>query len=214
MAKTKKRKPNTPYRLPKTLGSKPDKLVLAMDPGSRNFGIALVGLEGKKVKCYANSVLMRPVNDLVRFGDAVRPFLGEINGWMGFEPNGLIAERFQTRGNGGPLIEQVSCMLGLIAGYWPRTPIKLTIASAWKNSMHRRFADQFRGTDYCNEKGEFDLRAVYKQIAVQPHQLDAALIGVYGLEQGLGIDIEFNFDAFVSQVERTSLIPIRKRKLK
>jgi len=184
-----------------------------MDPGSRNFGIALVGLEGGKPRCYMNSVMMRPVNTLVNFERASRNFAIEIAGWMQHKPNGMIAERFQTRGNGGPLIEQVSCMLGILRGTYPDTSIKLTIASAWKNSMNRRFADEFRGHAlYANEKGEFDLRQVYDHIDVQPHQLDASLIGIYGLEQGLGLDIDFDLHEWIMQVEASSLIGLRKRR--
>ena len=202
MAKKKKApKPNTPYRMPKDLqerAARADKLILGMDPGSRNFGIALVGLEGKKVKVYANSVLMKPVNDLVSFAKAKKNFMIEIEAWMKYCPSGVVAERFQTRGNGGPLIEQVSAMLGLVGGQWAHVPMKLIIASSWKMSMQRRF--------------DLDLKEVYPWVGVQPHQLDASLIGVYGLEKGLGIDINFDFDAFCSQVESTSLIGLRRRR--
>lgn len=189
-------KPNKEYTLPQKLGIRPDKLILSMDPGSRNFGIALVGLRKGKPRVYANTVLTNPVNDLVAFSRTRQAFLQEIERWVSFEPNGVVAERFQTRGIGGPLIEQVSAMLGLIGGAYPDLPIKLTIASVWKNSMQRRF--------------NVDLRELYKEIGVQPHQLDAALIGVYGLEQGLGLTLDFDLDDFIGQVERTSLIGLRR----
>jgi hypothetical protein len=209
-------KPNVEYTLPKNLMGKPEKLVLAMDPGSRNFGIALVGLENGEPRCYLNSVMMRPVNDLVAFARTKKNFLIEVAGWMKYGPSGVVAERFQTRGGGasmGPLIEQVSAMLGLIAGSYPELPIKLTIASVWKNSMHRRFADEYRDDpELTNEKGEFDLRAAYKQISVEPHQLDASLIGIYGLEQGLDLKLDFDFADWVSQVEASSRIPLRQRR--
>lgn len=211
----KPQKPNTPYTLPKALKGKPEKLVLAMDPGSRNFGIALVGLENGEPRCYLNSVMMKPVNNMVTFAIMRRNFLIEVAGWMKYAPGGVVAERFQTRGGSsmGPLIEQVSSMLGLIAGAYPDLPVKFTIASVWKNSMHRRFADAYRGhVDYADDEGEFNLRAVYKRIAVEPHQLDASLIGIYGLEQGLGINIDFDFDDWVAQVEASSRIPLRRRR--
>jgi hypothetical protein len=191
MARKTKPKKITEYELPR-LNIKAEKLVLAADPGSRNFGIALVGLERDKVKVYANSVLMRPVDNLVAFTDTSTLFLKEIQQWMAFGPDGVVAERFQTRGNGGPLIEMVSSMLGLIRGRYPKTPIKLTIASAWKNRVQRRFG--------------VDLREVYTEIAVQPHQLDAALIGVFGLEEGLATVLDYDLDDVIAQVEATSLI--------
>jgi hypothetical protein len=208
-------KPNAVYTLPKLLPGNPEKLVLAMDPGSRNFGIALVGLEHGKPRCYLNSVMMRPINNLVAFSTMRKNFLIEIAGWMKYKPGGIVAERFQTRGGSsmGPLIEQVSAMLGLIGGTYQDIPIKLTIASVWKNSMQRRFADEYRyQMPWNNEEGEFDLRAVYKTIDVEPHQLDASLIGIFGLEQGLGITIDFDFEDWVSQVEASSRIPLRRRR--
>lgn len=191
MARKKKPKKITRYTMP-NLVIKADKLVLSADPGSRNFGIALVGLENNQVKVYANSVMMQPVDDLVAFTDTSTTFLREFQQWMAFSPDGVVAERFQTRGNGGPLIEMVSAMLGLIRGRYPKIPIKLTIASAWKNRVQRRFG--------------VDLREVYTEIAVQPHQLDAALIGVFGLEEGLGVTLDYDLADFIEQVEATSLI--------
>lgn len=191
MARKKKPKKITRYTMP-NLVIKADKLVLSADPGSRNFGIALVGLENNQVKVYANSVMMQPVDDLVAFTDTSTTFLKEIQQWMAFRPDGVVAERFQTRGNGGPLIEMVSSMLGLIRGRYPKIPIKLTIASAWKNRVQRRFG--------------VDLREVYTEIAVQPHQLDAALIGVFGLEEGLATVLDYDLDDVIAQVEATSLI--------
>lgn len=216
MAKKRKKipKPNEFYTLPSKLDGNPEKLVLALDPGSRNFGISLVGLEKGEPRCYMNSVMMRPIDDLVAFEIKKRNFLIEIAGWMKYGPGGVVAERFQTRGSAsmGPLIEQVSLMLGLISGTYPSTPIKLTIASVWKNSMQRRFAAEYLDDpEMANEEGKFDLRAVYKQIAVEPHQLDASLIGIYGLEQGLGLTLDFDFADWISQVEATSRIALKKR---
>jgi hypothetical protein len=186
------------YKLPAKLKGRPTKLILGCDPGSANFGISLVGIERNRPRVYANSVLMHPVNDLINFNRVSQEFLIELDGWMAFEVNGVIAERFQTRGNGGPLIEQVSAMLGLMTAAYA-VPIKLTIASAWKNAFNRRFG--------------VDLKEIYPTIEVQPHQLDAALIGIYGLEQGLDLELDYTPDEIIEQVERTSLIPLRKRRI-
>jgi hypothetical protein len=197
--KTKNRKLNKVYRMPRSLMGNPEKLLLSMDPGSRNFGLALVGLENGKPRCYMNSVMMRPVNDLVAFSRSRKNFLTEIAGWVRHQPDGLIAERFQTRGTSmGPLIEQVSAMIGLLGGTYPDLPIKLTIASAWKNSMNKRF--------------DINLKEIYPNIDVQAHQLDASLIGIYGLEQGLGINIQFDLQEWITQVKASSLIGLRKRR--
>jgi hypothetical protein len=204
MARKKKLnpKPNTPYELPTGLKLVADKFVLGLDPGSKNMGISLVGVHNGKVKVFANSVMMHPVNNLVNFSRSSDAFLWEIFQWVDMQkPDGIIAERFQTRGHGGSLIEMVSSMLGLIRGALPNTPIKLTIASAWKNKFNRRF--------------ECDLKDIYPDVLVQPHQLDATLIGIFGLEAGTsGGDLDYDFNDIIKQVEATSLIGLRKVKEK
>lgn len=199
MAKKKIKKPNKEYSLPDPTKWKADKFMLGHDPGSRNYGIALVGLVDDKVKVYANSVLTRPIDNLVSFNASRVAYLKEIAEWVRLKkPDGMIAERFQTRGNGGPLIEMVSSMLGLLGGTYPKIPMKLTIASAWKNKVQKRF--------------DVDLREIYKEIAVAPHQLDAALIAIYGLEAGTGIQIDYSLSDVIDQVESTSLLDLKKRK--
>lgn len=197
MAKKRKPRKINEYEVP-DLKIHEGKLILGADPGSKNFGIALVGLVKGRVKIYANSVLMYPIDDLKIFNQKSSEFLDEIDMWLKFNPDGIVAERFQTRGNGGPLIEQVSSMLGLLKGAYFDTPIKLTIASAWKNRVQRRFG--------------IDLKELYPEIGVQPHQLDAALIGVFGLEEGTGTTIDYTIENIVSQVEATSLIGLRNRR--
>lgn len=197
MAKKKKiPKPNKEYTLSSVKSIDAEKLILGLDPGSRNFGISLVGIKNKRIIVYANSVMMNPVNNLINFIDSSDLFLSELSNWLEFQPDGIIAERFQTRGNGGPLIEMVSSMLGLIRGSYPETPIKLTVASAWKNRFNRRF--------------ETDLKLIYPDIEVQPHQLDATLIGIYGLECGLETILDYEPDDIIHQVEKTSLIGLRR----
>ena len=174
-----------------------DKLLLACDPGSKNFGIALVGLERGRVKVYANAVMMYPVDNLVNFNESSKRFLREISFWMRPDPSGIVAERFQTRGNLGPLVEMVSSMLGLMRGHFNK-PVKLTIASTWKNRFNRRF--------------QTDLKEIYPTVLVQPHQLDASLIGVFGLEEGLQKTLAYTPADIIKQVEATSLIPLKVRK--
>ena len=58
---------------------------------------------------------MFPINTLVDFKEARHAFVTEFEAWLKlFKPKALIAERFQTRGNGGPLIsterEETVCL--------------------------------------------------------------------------------------------------------
>ena len=204
MKKKKNYKPKQIYVLPGSPSDgvifKVEKSVLGLDPGSRNFGISLVGLskENKPI-VFANSVLMNPVNDLVNFGKGSEKFLNEIKSWISMHPpSGIVGERFQTRGNMGPLIEQVSVMLGLIRGRYSKIPLKLTVASAWKNKIRRRFG--------------VDLKDLYPKIAVQPHQLDATLIAIFGLESGLNKDLDYDLEDIVGQCESTSLIDLKNKR--
>lgn len=177
-----------------------DKLVLGCDPGSKNFGISLVGIEDGAIRIYANSVMMNPVNNLVEFNAAYTAFTEELKLWMTAKPHGMVAERFQTRGNGGPLIEQVSAMIGIMKGRYHQIPLKLTIASTWKNRFNRRFST--------------DLKEIYPELDVQPHQLDAALIGVFGIEEGLQETIDYDVQDIIAQVEATSLIKLKSEKVR
>ncbi len=92
MTKKKKHKPNATYELPKNPNWVADKFILGHDPGSRNYGLALVGLQGESVKVFANTVLMTPVDNLVNFNAARENYLNEIASWVKLQkPNGMIA---------------------------------------------------------------------------------------------------------------------------
>ena len=150
----KQEKPNKPYELP-TVIVPTRNVVLSIDPGSKNQGIALVGIEQGKVKVYANAIMMKPVNDLVNFAKSSKAFTNELSWWMDmYEPMGIIAERFQARGLMGNTGEMVSTMLGLIRGSYPTVAIKLTVASTWKNRVQRRF--------------KVDLKEIYPTLSVKP----------------------------------------------
>lgn len=192
------RKENATYEIPDiTLQSK-TKRILALDPGSRNMGISLVATNGAKYKVIANSIVTNPLHDLTNIGIQRKLFLDEIDGWINqFQPDGIIAERFQTRGLQGPLVELVSVMLGLLASY--KVPVKFITAATWKNAWHRRFDPLL-------------LDDLYKTCLTTPHQLDASFIGFYGLELGLGIDIDYDPHEVIKQVEQSSLVRLINRK--
>ena len=170
------------------------------------MGISVVGVSKAKPVVLANAVMMNPINTLVDFKVARELFLREIAAWVAlFQPQGIIAERFQTRGNGGPLIEYVSVMLGLLAGrYYPLTT-KLITASTWKNDFNRRFAEVL-AKDYPDAE-KADLKAIYPTLTMTPHAFDSGLIGVYGLEVGLGKRLNYTPKSIVHQAEKASLMP-------
>lgn len=199
MAK-RKRVPNDDYEMPSKSVLKPEtKRILAIDPGSKNMGVSIVAAKGTQVRVIANTVLTNPIYDLTQFETQKRIFLSEIRLWMNlYRPNGIIAERFQTRGAAsmGVTIEAVGTMNGLLAGAFEDLPLKLTTASTWKNALHRRFEG-------------FDLKELYKECRTTPHQLDSCFIGVFGLELGLGQRFDFEPHHIALQAEDTSLIRLK-----
>lgn len=191
-----------PRSVEKELKKYPKRL-LAFDPGFRNMGVAVVGVDPNKgkIKVLANAVLMHPISDLVNLGESHPVFMEEVQGWFDmFQPHGIIAERFQIRGSSsaGKSCEAVSIMLGCLKQAYPTLPFKLVIASQWKNALQKRF--------------EVDLKEVYKQTLILPHQLDACYIGCYGLEQGLQEEFEYTVDGIYLNAEDTSLSPFIQRK--
>lgn len=203
MAKRKKKevKLNAEYEIVPMKFHPATKRILAFDPGSRNMGVSLIAANEKlKVKVVANSIVTNPVNDLVSFNASSSKFMDEIDRWIAcYAPHAVIAERFQTRGNGGPLIEMVSSMLGLIRGTNRGLPCKLTTAATWKNAFHRRF--------------NVELDDLYKLTLTTPHQLDSIFIGIYGLEQGMQVELDYDPFDIVQQAENTSAVRlINKRR--
>lgn len=92
-----------------------------------------------------------------------------------YEIECMLAERFQTRGNMGPLIEMVSMQLGTMATlcYQRQIKFRLVVASQWKNEI--------------NKIG--DLESVYEyahQFGLTPHECDSTGMALYQADK-LGI---------------------------
>lgn len=196
MAK-KPRKPNKAYVL-SPCKRKHDYRILSADPGTRNYGIACVGVLGDKIDVVANSLLTNPITSLTAEVMAQRDlYSAEIRQWFElYEPRLTIAERFQTRGNGGPTIELVSTMNALF-GAVRRIPYKYIPASQWKVAFNRRWGDDY-------------LKGMYEDCRTTPHQLDSVLIGVYGLEYALRRELKYKPDQIIEMVEATSCLELRR----
>ncbi|MEK6315164.1 MAG: hypothetical protein V4807_12165 [Burkholderia gladioli] len=193
------------------------KRVLAIDPGTKNAGLAIVQLDatvelgsdkgppfsidGHQWSIVHRGMLAHPISDMKSLGRNVAAFYAEISDYMTkYRPDGLAAERFQTRGNGGPTIECISAMLGVLAAMPSSTftttrglvlepqgrgfaapyleekvvefaPLLTTTAATWKNKYNR----------------EFDIDAIYAQTSTRknstltPHTADAVLIAAHAL---------------------------------
>jgi hypothetical protein len=189
------------YTLPEKSGiNESSARVFSMDPGSTNYGMAVVEAtpEGG-VRIVANSLCANPVYDLTQFNDQRKAYIAEIDTWVElYKPKGLVAERFLSRGLQGSLGEYVSCMIGFTAQEYDHLSFLAPMAATWKVPLQRRFG--------------FDLKELYKQCGTTPHQLDACFIGIYALEQGLGRKLDYDPVNIAIQAENTSLVRVIKRR--
>lgn len=173
--------------------------VLSFDPGSVNMGCSLVEYDksAKKITVLANTVLTHPLHDIKAFIKERQRFVDEINLWINAgRPSAIVAERFQSRGLRGTTIECVCMMLGILSSFG--LPVLFITAATWKNRYQKRFG--------------IDLKEIYSELQVAPHQLDSALIGCFGIESGTKQYIDFSFDDVSNQVTDTSLIPLKIKK--
>ena len=154
--------------------------LLAADPGVSNYGYCVIqaciseekGIE--RVRIHRFGRLHTTVRSLVGVEapkgiKAYAECTEELRSTFGVDA--FIAERFQTRGNGGPTIELISSMLGVtclqMLSNGCRT--RLIIASQWKTAFGRN----------CGSLEEVYLEA--KKAKITPHEVDAFCIGLYGL---------------------------------
>lgn len=199
MAKKKRKiKENKPYDLSEC-NRKHDYRILACDPGIRNYGIACVGVKNGKPDVIANALLEKPITQFTSgFMTQRRMFSKELRRWFEmYEPDLVIAERFQTRGNGGPTIELVSAMNALLGVIDASLPVKYIPASQWKVAFNRRWGDD-------------ELKSMYEDCLTTPHPLDASLIGVYGLEFATQTQLIYKPHEIIEMVEATSCMELRK----
>jgi len=152
--------------------------LLAHDPGTANYGIAVISFDLSKknfdIKIHYSSRLVstfRGISQGTNLHTNTHDYLQEVQVLLKAYPIDIqIAERFMMRTAGGALtIELVNQMLGALRLLCcqRKQPIKLIPSSQWKNPLKRL---------------EVDLPSVYKSlVGVTAHQLDAALIGVFGI---------------------------------
>ena len=185
------------------LKARPESLVvMAHDPGSRNYGWSCVKatrVRGGKIKVSVleNGLCPVPINQM-KSGKTLREGLAAYKQWTldlftKYGVQFVVAERFMTRGGKGPTIEAVNMMLGaLVLG---DIPCKVLPAAQWKNALRR---------------AEIDLAYWYKWAKVTPHQLDACLIGVYvcsmlyGFKGVDALDLKKRMKSLVLEIEKTS----------
>lgn len=145
-------------------------IILSCDPGCPNFGISVLDYTDGKVTLLRNGIVKNPLRDLrANFTEQLEVLIDEVKTyWLqGKPPDGIICERFQSRGLKGDLIEKVTAMITALHFAFPHARFRLITAATWKNAYRRA--------------NETELDRVYKVAKVTPHQMDATLIGLYGV---------------------------------
>lgn len=184
--------------------------LMAHDPGTTNYGYAIVRGEQRangtvKFRVLENGLAPVTIKNLKDHRarriekNAYREWCDELV--QKYQPQGIIAERYMTRGLSGPTIESVNMMLGVLQCY--DLPDMFIPAATWKNGVTRT---------------GIELKAEYKRVKTTPHQLDACLIGVYGLHKALKIQ-DFGtlsrkrWERLLDNVEQTSTARLINRKI-
>lgn len=156
-----------------------ERRVLALDPGSVNFGVSFIKLSGttyKIVRCGMMTKLMKDLKtgtqeDSKRFSSQLRRILRRS------KPTDVIAERYVARIRGAT-IESVNMMLGLTmaaVNSIPGNRMHILMAATWKNCLNKFF---------CIED-------FYKECKPVPdHAVDATLIGFYFAHKSAGFKLE------------------------
>lgn len=162
-------------------------VILANDPGTTNYGFAIVKATMKQTTAGRTldfSILehglipstVRTLKNGKQLIAEIKAYLMTIQGLrIKHIPVAWIAERYMTRGIKGSTIEMVAIMMGSVLGkYHKKMRFKFIIAAEWKNQVNKRG----------------DLKEFYKAVRpyrITPHQVDACFIGIYGAHRWAGL---------------------------
>jgi len=159
-------------------------VILSLDPGTGNFGFAVLSGELKRE--------VGPQLKVLRFGrnfSTIREIKQGINYqasqyWAFLESmykeygvTHIVGERYQSRRMGGSTIESVNIMIGITLAFarLHKLPCKFIPASQWKNELNRNGVE---------------LVEVYQSVKgskVTPHAVDAVSIGEYAAYRLVGL---------------------------
>ena len=201
--------------------SKRSFVVFANDPGTRNYGYAVLRVtvtKSKQKKPTKSPITLHieplehgincTVLDDLRTGKAIRQ---QLNGYLEFvqriqtqySPTVFGAERFMVRrASSGVTTEYVAFMLG--AAVHQLLPsmksVRLLSASTWKNAFNRRTNGALEAIYAKAEE-----LAAPKKFGLTPHQIDAYLIGVYVAHACLGLKgFEFLSKSFIRDMVKVA----------
>ena len=151
------------------------KVIISADPGKENFSVAIQVIDNEIPAIEYVQLLPFRITELKE--NANPPFLEQLEKFIGFfnyilktyYPVECTMERFQVRfRTGGAVAEVVNIMLGIccVLCHQQQIPMKLVVASEWKN--------------HYNRVSEISLEDTYKCVKkLPPHIIDSAFIGLY-----------------------------------
>jgi Holliday junction resolvasome RuvABC endonuclease subunit len=144
--------------------------ILALDPGTVNFGWACLEVNRKNTKIVKCGMLVGLVKNLVgglekdveTYTKAIRRLLRKSRATV------LLSERYSTRIR-GTTGEAVNIMIGIAVREFlnkePSGQIEVFMPMTWKAAVKKYL--------------ETDIPPFYKECAIKPHPVDACFVGIY-----------------------------------
>ncbi|MDR8054227.1 hypothetical protein [Burkholderia cenocepacia] len=170
------------------------KRVLAIDPGTKNAGLAVLqldctielgsdagppfALDDCRWSILHAGMLSSPVNDMKQLARQSAAFYLELSDLMiKYRPDGLAVERFQTRGNGGTTIECVNAMIGIMS-VMPCSTFTTTRGLKLERGAHPKGWANGYNAPFIEEQVEFaplinPTAATWKNAYNRVHDIDA-----------------------------------------
>lgn len=155
-------------------------VLLSLDPGTSNYGYAVVSAQSIKNNQSSKMKVLRSgrIHTTVRALNKgvlsqTRDYSNVIRGLMDeYKVTHVIAERYMSRRMGGTTIEAVNLMIGVIIQLCVEKGIHFLCipASQWKNEINRN------SPGYLEEEYR-----VGRQTKITPHTIDASMIALYGV---------------------------------
>ena len=151
------------------------RILLSIDPGKVNMGYSITEYKNNTVCILKVGMIQNTIQDLKGYNikPVVLAFNKEICALIRkFKVTEVTMERFVSRGLLGSLSEFICIMQGILAINTRIKVFNLVMAATWKNAFNKNY----------NLK-DFYKEAKAKQI--EPHEIDAVLIGLYFLNKDL-----------------------------
>jgi len=149
-------------------------VILALDPGMRNYGYAVLEVLPGKVRVLQCGRIFTTVTQLTNgLTDQFRAHADTLEKLLrDYSVTHLIIERYMSRRMGGVTIEAVNLMIGgaLYASIKNKVFFRCIPSSQWKNASNRASAT-FLAEEY----------SVGKKEKITPHTIDAVMIGLFGI---------------------------------